>query len=134
MNKHAKLLFLGLDNAGKTTLLHMLKVRPILLLCLPHINFMLTGFPRRTTASPFFSQPFIRVRPPPLCRASIDLRILREYVSLRPEKADISPASEELAIGNVRFTTFDLGGHQQGRSPPSASIVAYILRLTISAL
>jgi len=94
--KNAKILFLGLDNAGKTTLLHMLKNdRLAQLPPTQHPSTLAAHSPRRGCCARVFAHSLIRV-------AAVNGR------------GDAAIASEELTMGNVRFTTYDLGGHQQG--------------------
>jgi GTP-binding protein SAR1 len=94
-HKNAKILFLGLDNAGKTTLLHVLKEGRVTV-STPTLH------PSKFEHSVVFSQFLI-------CLTSSLLHVCKH------------PDQEELIIGKVRFKTFDLGGHETGKSESMSS-------------
>lgn len=89
--KEAKILFLGLDNAGKTTLLHMLKDEVSLRSSAPLSLFFIQ----------FYIMHLFR-----LCQ------LMQRLVQHQPTQY---PTSEELSIGKIKFKAFDLGGHQIAR-------------------
>jgi len=96
--KEAKILFLGLDNAGKTTLLHMLKDEVGFItstLSLQLIYVLLRNFVILVIED-----------------ALISLLVLQRLVQHQPTQ---HPTSEELSIGKINFKAFDLGGHQIAR-------------------
>ena len=93
--KEAKILFLGLDNSGKTTLLHMLKDEVRLLSFLKFQFFSFWGDFRRNF----------------LIRSDCGF-VEQRLVQHQPTQ---HPTSEELSIGRIKFKAFDLGGHQIAR-------------------
>jgi hypothetical protein len=98
LHKNAKILFLGLDNAGKTVgqPLTYAKLR-LRLHTLQTLLHMLKN-DRLATLQPTL-------------HPSTKAHIFNPHHSYNA----MHVASEELAIGNVKFTTYDLGGHQQGQ-------------------
>lgn len=100
LHKNAKILFLGLDNAGKT----------VRIWCTAHSDF-LTGYLALDVAA------YAQERPPchPPAHAPPQYVTPCPAFHLCPQRIILRLASEELAIGNVKFTTYDLGGHMQGQ-------------------
>ena len=85
-HKNAKILFLGLDNAGKTTLLHVLKEG------------------RVTVSTP-------TLHPSEM----VSFTFHKCFLSQNWNYLWITSDQEELIIGKIRFKTFDLGGHETGQ-------------------
>ena len=95
-HKNAKILFLGLDNAGKTTLLHRLKDDRI-------AQHNPTQHPSALLSEHVYYWQCNHVA----TAFVIGIILTSCAVTL--------PAMEELTIGNIKFRTFDLGGHTIAR-------------------
>ena len=103
-HKKGKILFLGLDNAGKTTLLHMLKENRVQI-----------------------HQPTLHPSASPEAARRIAPLDGRARSRARP-RAD----QDELIIGSIRFKTFDLGGHETGALFPPRRASSSKLKLSVA--
>lgn len=101
--KEAKILFLGLDNAGKTTLLHMLKDEVFFFFLFPYIKILHLYNATISVIIIIISSSL---------KSGIHWSVLQRLVQHQPTQ---HPTSEELSIGKIKFKAFDLGGHQIAR-------------------
>ncbi|PRQ48691.1 putative small GTPase superfamily, ARF/SAR type, P-loop containing nucleoside triphosphate hydrolase [Rosa chinensis] len=117
--KEAKILFLGLDNAGKTTLLHMLKddstaeAKSKLITGAPVINQNKQLSPQLRIQIVYLKTIQIHlVKDLSLCPKSSIFRMnFHGGTRLVQHQPTQYPTSEELSIGKIKFKAFDLGGH-----------------------
>lgn len=98
--KNAKIVFLGLDDAGKTTLLHMLRD-----------DRLAVHYPTQkpSTFKPTFDGAFLS-----LCVCVCSPILFLIYALVLTLFLCVWIAMEELTMGSIKFRTYDLGGHFQG--------------------
>ena len=90
-HKNAKILFVGLDNAGKSTLLHMLKEGKV-------------SVPRPTIHPSKNSRIF---------KIAVVIFLFHDLSTINIAICLIVD-QDELIIGKIRFKAFDMGGHETG--------------------
>ena len=113
-HKNAKILFLGLDNAGKTTLLHVLKEGRVTVSTPTLHPSTLSFFPFMIHWIMFY------------LHWTMLIDCYHHSWNFLISWTD----QEELIIGKIRFKTFDLGGHETGKNDMIYLVVCLILFFT----